>query len=295
MAIFVTGDTHGPDSMGIHSFDGFMPRFNMISFPEQRELTKEDVVIICGDFGGVWDTDPYHCTETPREKYELDWLDNKNFTTLFVPGNHENYNRLTGCKDEKLVNSWMFAKYSEADKARLREGYPQRPWHGGTVRVIRSSVMMAEPGVFDICGKKCFCYGGAPSHDIEGGVIDPSDYPTKAKYKAVYKKKVAESVHFRVRGLSWWEQENPGPEAEQAAMAALERVNRSVDFIFTHDCAVSNRVLMEKTVDARINHFLEEVKQNTEYKHWFFGHFHSGYNFPGGKEHLIYEQVCQIA
>ena len=41
--IYITGDCHG-------NFE----RFNPNIFPEQNEMTKEDYVIICGDFGGVW-------------------------------------------------------------------------------------------------------------------------------------------------------------------------------------------------------------------------------------------------
>ena len=96
MAIYVTGDTHGADKFGFHSVDGFVNRLNMESFPEQKFMTKEDYVIICGDFGGVWN----YAGETPKEKHDLDWLDSRNFTTLFVPGNHENYDRLTGLEDK---------------------------------------------------------------------------------------------------------------------------------------------------------------------------------------------------
>lgn len=42
--IYITGDCHREFS-----------RFNTQNFPEQYEMTKEDYVIICGDFGGVWD------------------------------------------------------------------------------------------------------------------------------------------------------------------------------------------------------------------------------------------------
>ena len=41
MAIFMTGDTHGDFS-----------RFSARAFPEQKDLSKADYVIICGDFGG---------------------------------------------------------------------------------------------------------------------------------------------------------------------------------------------------------------------------------------------------
>ena len=44
MAIFITGDTHGD-----------FTRLKKNIFYEQAELTKEDCVLITGDFGGVWD------------------------------------------------------------------------------------------------------------------------------------------------------------------------------------------------------------------------------------------------
>ena len=76
--IYITGDTHSDFS-----------RFSEDKFPIQKEMTKDDYVIICGDFGGVWTFEE----ESNREKEALDWLNEKNFTTLFVDGNHENFTR----------------------------------------------------------------------------------------------------------------------------------------------------------------------------------------------------------
>ena len=77
--IYITGDCH-------HDFR----KFNIEAFPEQREMTKDDYVIICGDFGGVWVRDE----ESTEEKWWLDWLEERSFTTLFVDGNHENFDAL---------------------------------------------------------------------------------------------------------------------------------------------------------------------------------------------------------
>ena len=131
MAIYVTGDTHGADKFGFHSVDGFVNRLNMESFPEQKFMTKEDYVVICGDFGGVWN----YAGETPKEKHDLDWLNTRNFTTLFVPGNHENYDRLIGLEDKDVINAWMYAGMSDKDKKKILNGYPQKAWNGGMVRV----------------------------------------------------------------------------------------------------------------------------------------------------------------
>ena len=42
--IYITGDCN-------RNFE----RFNTRNFPEQKEMSKEDYVIICGYFGGIWD------------------------------------------------------------------------------------------------------------------------------------------------------------------------------------------------------------------------------------------------
>lgn len=71
MAIFITGDTHG-------DFSRLLPA----AFHEQRDLTKEDYLIICGDFGGVWDGGD-------AEQQWLDWLETRSFTlsgpALYTP------------------------------------------------------------------------------------------------------------------------------------------------------------------------------------------------------------------
>ena len=76
--IYITRDTHIPTDVG---------KLSSKRFPEQKNFTKNDYVIICGDFGGVWD-------ESNEEKYWIKWLNKKSFTTIFIDGNHENFDLL---------------------------------------------------------------------------------------------------------------------------------------------------------------------------------------------------------
>ena len=182
--IYITGDCHAD-----------FRRFSTDIFPEQHEMTKEDYVIICGDFGGVWDKDK----ESAREKWWLDWLDAKPYTTLFVDGNHENFDRL----------------YS----------YPVEVWHGGKVHKIRNSVIHLMRGqVFKIDGKKIFTFGGAGSHDISGGILELDDPNFRAK-----KKRLDQGYEpYRINHLSWWEQELPSQEEmEKALKETIIRVKQN--------------------------------------------------------------------
>ena len=134
--LFVTGDMHC-------NACGEFSKLNTKNFPVQKELSKDDYILIAGDFGCIWNG-------SMEEEYWLDWLENKPFTTLFVDGNHENHARLAQ--------------------------FPVEEWHGGKVHRIRSSILHLMRGqIFDIAGLKVFAMGGASSHDIRDGILDPDD------------------------------------------------------------------------------------------------------------------------
>lgn len=121
--IFITGDTHG--EIDISKLSNVKTRkFN---------FTSEDYLIICGDFGCVWNGDN-------KDKCWLDWLSAKPYTTLFVDGNHENFD--------------------------LLEQYPISSWHGGDVQLIRPNVIHLMRGqIYNINNKIFFTMGGAASTD----------------------------------------------------------------------------------------------------------------------------------
>ena len=122
--IFITGDTH---------CDYDWHKLNTTNFPEQKNLTKDDYVIITGDFGGVWGQDK-------TDKYIIKTYEKRNFTTLFVDGNHENHDAL--------------------------DGFPVEEWHGGKIHRISNTVIhMMRGQVYEIGGKTFFTMGGAQSTD----------------------------------------------------------------------------------------------------------------------------------
>lgn len=128
MAIFVTGDVHGGAEYG-------SSRFSSKSWPDGRTLSRDDVVVVAGDFGFVWDG-------SNTDRYWLDWFESKPWTTCFVDGNHENH--------------------------RMLAELPETEWNGGRVHVARPHVLHLMRGeVFDIAGTTVLAMGGAASHDRE--------------------------------------------------------------------------------------------------------------------------------
>ena len=248
--VFVTGDTHG----------NWMDRLKAYSFPEQREMTKEDYVIICGDFG-IWDN-------SKREKYNLRWLDDKPFTTLFVSGNHENYDIL--------------------DSLEMSE------WHGGLVNFVRKSVIHLMRGqVFNIEDKTFFTFGGASSHDISAGILEPDDPNFKEKKKQLDKDPFA---LYRINHVSWWERELPSENEMEMGLDNLKKENNKVDYIITHSPSTSELYLMGGKglyQSDVLTNYLEDVKANTEYNRHFFGHMHIN-KAINDKDICLYEQIIRI-
>ena len=253
--IYITGDTHIPVDI---------QKLSTKNFPQQKELTKDDFVIICGDFGGIWDVG----WESKSEKWWLDWFEERNYTLLFVDGNHENFDRLNG--------------------------YPVKEWHGGKVHEIRPHVLHLMRGqVFEIDGKKIFTFGGAKSHDISGGILEVDDPDFKKKKKQLDK----EWIPYRINHLSWWEQELASEEEMNEGRNNLRKHDYTVDYIITHCCSSGTQELLggngiyqaDKETD-----YLEFIKNYANYKKWFFGHYHDNKNV-NDKEILIYEQIIRIS
>ena len=145
--IYITGDTHIP-------YD--VTKLTTKAFPEQKKLTKNDYVLICGDFGGVW-TGP-----GGSDDFWLRWFKRKRFTTLFVDGNHENFS---------LLNQ-----------------YPVELWNGGKVHRVTDHVIHLMRGqLFTLDGCKIFTMGGGASGDVEfrteGVSWWPEELPSDEEYE----------------------------------------------------------------------------------------------------------------
>lgn len=249
--VYVTGDCHG-------SFRKFATKH----FPEQKEMTRADIVIICGDFG-IWNDDS-------DERHWLKWLNEKPFTTVFVDGNHENFDRL----------------YSTE--------FPVVDFHGGKAHQIRPNIYHLMRGyLFEFEGKKFWCFGGAQSHDISDGILDADDYETPEAFIAAVRQYSRYGKMSRINHISWWKQELPSQEEMDFGWKTLEDCNFEVDFIISHCCPQDVASALGFHGSDVLTMYFNEVARKTKFTRWFFGHYH-GEESVWSKFILHYDKIERI-
>lgn len=115
--IYITGDMHGDYSR----------------FKKMPNIKKNDFLIVCGDFGFIWDG-------SKKENLMLKKIGKFKYKVLFVDGCHENYD---------LLN-----KYEVSD------------WNGGKAQVISGNLIHLMRGnVYNLGDTKIFAFGGGQSDD----------------------------------------------------------------------------------------------------------------------------------
>lgn len=250
--IFITGDCHAD-----------WKKFSKKSFPEQAEMTRDDFVIVCGDFG-LWHDDK-------TERWWFKWFEEKNFTVLFVDGNHENFDRL----------------YSEFEVV---------DFHGGKAHKIRENIYHLMRGyVFDLCGKKFFAFGGASSHDIDDGILDPADFPTTRDLVNKYNKMTNAGRMVRINHISWWKEEMPSNEEMDFGLKTLQENNNNVDFVVSHCCPQSIAAIFSYGVyqPDELTRYFDRVLDVLSFDKWFCGHYHEDMRVLD-KHIFLYDQIVRV-
>lgn len=130
MAIYITGDTHG----GINGM-----KLKSKYFPSYENVTKDDILIILGDFGYIYE--PEHRKDLKKKEYNkmIHTFKNRKWgSVLFIDGNHENFDRLNN--------------------------YPEVDMFGGKVGKIEDGIYHLKRGyIYEIQGHTVLTFGGANS------------------------------------------------------------------------------------------------------------------------------------
>lgn len=147
--VYITGDTHGD-----------LTRFQT---REVKKLKRGDTLIVCGDFGFLWDGGK-------EEVKALKWLAKRRYNILFVEGTHDNLHMIDRC--------------------------PVVDFGGGKANKISENIYRLIRGnLFEIEGRRIFAMGGGESTDMDIRIPETSwwegEMPTPAEFmqaKAVLEK-----------------------------------------------------------------------------------------------------------
>ena len=249
--VYITGDCHCKFN-----------RFSTKNFPEQKWMTRDDIVIICGDFG-IWNGGS-------EETWWLKWLSRKSFTIAFVDGNHENFDRLYS-NEFKIVD-----------------------FYGGKAHKIKENIYHLMRGeVYEFCGNKFWCFGGAQSHDIRDGILDADNFQNAKELYDTIKQWSLSGKMFRINHVSWWSEELPSIGEMEHGRKTLKSNGDKVDYIISHCCPQVLASLMGFREPDIETQYFNEISSQIEFKHWYFGHYHIDRDIMS-KYHCRYERIERI-
>jgi len=125
---------------------------------------------------------------------------------------------------------------------------PSQKMFKSDVGIVKDGIYHLKRGrVYQIEDKAIFTFGGALSID----------------------------KNIRQENISWWPEEIPSQQEFETAIINLKKYDFKVDYIISHTAPASiTNIIVNNTKFDPTEGYLEEIKQRTEFKKWFFGHYH---------------------
>ena len=200
-------------------------------------------MIQLGDFGFIWKNEP-----DKNEIYWMNWLSKKPWTTLVIPGNHENYFRLLNLPETiKFDNPvWVYESPGiEKDIFILQRGY-----------------------VYNINGVKILAIGGAESID---------------KYH-----RVMNIDWWREETLSYEEETRTLQELDKHQWRVDFVLSHTCPLHIAEIlCRENNFGCTSDTIKDPVSKFLYHISKQLTFKEWHFGHWHVDWQYKNYFCHFL--------
>ncbi|MBQ9317739.1 MAG: hypothetical protein IJ203_13070 [Atopobiaceae bacterium] len=246
--IWLTGDTHRWEGLEKLGPDGW---------PEGQDLTREDLLVVLGDFGGIWTNVVGRGFVAIHDRGLLAWWEDRPWTTLFVDGNHENHGVI--------------------------DAFPVSERFGGRVQVIPGCphlIHLMRGEVYDLplgdgSTARCFVMGGAESTDrmwrTEGMGWWAREMPSDEEYARAEASldRAGWSVDYVLTHdlpynvlCDWWRAELRGRPERNELTGFLHYVDERLDW---------DRLRM-----------------------WYAGHHHRDVTLYDGKHCVLYQSVVRM-
>lgn len=253
--VYIMGDVHGNPKSN-HDFRNY-----------QDQITPEDVVIICGNFGipfGI--NDPDRDSGWSEEEHEqANWLNNLGCIVLALRGNHDDTDAISQMPSHYYVNN------SVSGCGRLLK-FDNVTYHN--IYVIN------DPAIWKIFDKTFLFLPGAESHDIQAGVLNPAD---DSFQEDLQKYTYMPNLRYRILHWNYWNDEDLDIKKTKQLITNLTNNHKKVDYIISHDAPAWE---LKKISSDFINVFMDGYSMNEtkiylswlynylNFEHWYTGHYH---------------------
>jgi hypothetical protein len=141
------------------------------------------------------------------------------------------------------------------DNYDLINSYPVEDFCGGRVHSISGRLFhLCRGSIFNLSGTRVFAFGGGVSNDITE----------------------------RQMQNRWWGEEAVTEDEIETAREVLEDHGNKFDIAVTHEAPASIKQFLayESNLLTRIHFFLDEVRNNAQFTHWYFGKLHKNKIIP---------------
>ncbi len=138
------------------------------------------------------------------------------------------------------------------------DSYKKKKFHGGIVyyeEEYPNLLFAKDAEIYNFNNNKVLVIGGA--------------YSVDKPYRLLY-------------GYNWYPSEQPSLKTKNKVLEVLKKNNNKIDVILSHTCPfkyIPREVFIsgvdQSSVDNSLEYYLDDIENNTDYKYWYCGHFHT--------------------
>ena len=250
--IYLTGDTHGMLDM---------PKLLPSRWPEGQTLTRDDYLVILGDFGAIWGNgDARNPQLSTTDQLLLSWYEGQPWTTLFVDGNHENHDLIDGLETSERFGGRV-------------QVVPQHPH---VIHLMRGEAYDIPTG--DGGSLRCLVMGGADSMDKAWRTPGVSWWAREMPNQAEYETCLAtlERVGYSVDYVFTHE-------------LPYDAVAEVLAWIDSGSCREPKRSELRLFLQ-----WMDERLDRDRFKGWYAGHYHVDQSLSDGLHHVLFQEIVRL-
>ncbi len=190
------------------------------------------------------------------------------FGFIWNPDDPKEQKNLEWLKKRKYTICFVDGAHENFD---VLNSYSPYRWKGGNTHKIADNIYHLMRGeIFTFENKTFFVMGGGESDD----------------------------AHMRQEGVTWWEDELPNAEELKNGVSNLRDTDKTINYIVTYEAPTIAKDILQRThsniIITPLNTYLQELMQNVDYMHWYFGSLHIDLNISK-KMTAVFNEIIQIS